>query len=197
VLLLVTVGLVLASLVLLVLGFVEDALGLIYVSMLCAGVAGLALVVFARLARRRAVALAGAGPAAGPAVAPTVMVPPGPPREAAPGPVEPATPGEDQPGEEDPLGQVHRPGGPDRDGGDDWGEEVVFPIPDYDDLRVNEILPLLTRLDTGELQEVRDREAAGKKRATILRRIDELVARRAARRRRGGPSPEGGGARRP
>ena len=42
-----------ASLVLLVLGFVQDALGFIYLSMLCAGVAALALFVFARLARRR------------------------------------------------------------------------------------------------------------------------------------------------
>ncbi|MBV9660115.1 MAG: hypothetical protein JO337_03050 [Acidimicrobiales bacterium] len=45
--------LVAASAVMLVLGFVRDALGYIYVSMVCAGVAGLALIVFVRLARRR------------------------------------------------------------------------------------------------------------------------------------------------
>ncbi len=57
-LLLVTVLLVLAGLVLLIVGFIQDTLGLIYVSIGCAAVAGVALIVFGRLSRRRAVRLA-------------------------------------------------------------------------------------------------------------------------------------------
>jgi hypothetical protein len=60
VLLLVTLGLILASGVLLIVGFVQDTLGFIYVSMLCAGVAGVTLFVFARLAKRRDDAVVGA-----------------------------------------------------------------------------------------------------------------------------------------
>jgi hypothetical protein len=60
VLLLVTLGLILASGVLLIVGFVQDTLGFIYVSMLCAGVAGVTLFLFARLAKRRDDALVGA-----------------------------------------------------------------------------------------------------------------------------------------
>ena len=48
------------------------------------------------------------------------------------------------------------------------------PIEDYDDLRVSEILPLLTELDGVELADVRRRESAGRARAMILNRIDEL-----------------------
>jgi len=55
------------------------------------------------------------------------------------------------------------------------GEEE-FPIADYDDLRVSEVVPLLPELDDDELEMVRDREEAGKARATILNRIDELLA---------------------
>ena len=50
-----------------------------------------------------------------------------------------------------------------------------FPIADYDDLRVNEIVPLLPELDPDELEIVRDREQAGKARASVLGRIDELL----------------------
>jgi hypothetical protein len=180
VLLLVTIGLVLASLGLLVLGFVQNALGLIYVSMLCAGVAGLALVVFARLARRRALALAGAGSVATPTVAPTLMVPPGPARDDAGELRNAEKPGNgDHPGDESTL-EPSRDVESEADWRDGRGEEVVFPIEDYDDLRVNDILPLLPQLDPDELREVRDREAAGKKRRTVLGRIDELAARLAA-----------------
>jgi hypothetical protein len=58
---------------------------------------------------------------------------------------------------------------------DDWGDEPIFPIEDYDLLRVAEILPLLRELDPDELEEVRDREEAGRARATILTRIDQLL----------------------
>ena len=52
-----------------------------------------------------------------------------------------------------------------------------FPIDRYDDLRVTEILPLLASLDSEDLKVVREEEAAGKARASILARIDGLLAR--------------------
>jgi hypothetical protein len=53
----------------------------------------------------------------------------------------------------------------------------AFPIDRYDELRVTEILPLLPSLDTEDLKMVREEEAAGKARASILARIDGLLAR--------------------
>jgi len=51
-----------------------------------------------------------------------------------------------------------------------------FPIADYDDLRVAEIVPLLPELDPEELKVVRERELSGKNRASVIARIDELVS---------------------
>ena len=214
-LLLVTLALVLASAVLLILGFVQDALGFIYLSMLCAGVAALALFVFARLARRRGAALAGAGLAGGTSPylvgseheeAPAVRVEPDATstREMAPVVAAPAALDGDESADElgdesaDELGDeepeesvlvaaapriaVPPPAETDPWSGDDlsqdWGDEIMFPIEDYDDLRVAEILPLLAQLEPDELQEVRDREVAGKARNTILDRIDDRLGRR-------------------
>jgi hypothetical protein len=52
-----------------------------------------------------------------------------------------------------------------------------FPIDRYDELRVTEILPLLGNLDSEDLKTVREEEAAGKARASILARIDGLLGR--------------------
>jgi hypothetical protein len=57
------------------------------------------------------------------------------------------------------------------------GAPQSFPIDRYDDLRVTEILPLLASLGTEDLKMVREEEAAGKARASILSRIDGLLAR--------------------
>jgi hypothetical protein len=57
------------------------------------------------------------------------------------------------------------------------GSHQAFPIDRYDELRVTEILPLLASLDTEDLKMVREEEAAGKARASILARIDGLLAR--------------------
>lgn len=54
---------------------------------------------------------------------------------------------------------------------------AVFPIADYDDLRVAQIVPLLSELDPDELEQVREREAAGRARSSILNRIDALLGR--------------------
>jgi hypothetical protein len=66
------------------------------------------------------------------------------------------------------------------DSGDDYGDISVvrdFPIDRYDELRVTEILPLLANLESEDLKMVREEEAAGKARASILTRIDGLLAR--------------------
>ncbi|MDQ3943972.1 MAG: hypothetical protein M3357_02210, partial [Actinomycetota bacterium] len=52
-----------------------------------------------------------------------------------------------------------------------------FPIDRYDQLRANEILPLLSELDSEDLKMVREEEAAGKARTSVLSRIDVLLAR--------------------
>jgi hypothetical protein len=57
---------------------------------------------------------------------------------------------------------------------DDDFEDDVFPIADYDELKVGEIMPLLPELDDDELDMVRDREARGQARAMIISRIDRL-----------------------
>lgn len=50
------------------------------------------------------------------------------------------------------------------------GQEL-FPIIDYDDLTVDQIVPLLDRLDAEDLAEVAHRERAGKARAGVLRHV--------------------------
>ncbi len=53
---------------------------------------------------------------------------------------------------------------------------TAFPIADYDELRVAEVLPLLPALGAAELATVRDHENRTKHRATVLARIEELAA---------------------
>jgi hypothetical protein len=66
------------------------------------------------------------------------------------------------------------------DSGSDYDDLSVgrdFPIDRYDELRVTEILPLLANLGSEDLKMVREEEAAGKARASILARIDGLLSR--------------------
>jgi hypothetical protein len=66
------------------------------------------------------------------------------------------------------------------DAGSDYDDLSVardFPIDRYDELRVTEILPLLANLGSEDLKMVREEEAAGKARASILARVDGLLAR--------------------
>ena len=65
------------------------------------------------------------------------------------------------------------------DGRDD--RHVAFPIADYDDLRLTEVLPLLPQLEPVELELVRQRELQGERRATLLNRIDALIGTGAPR----------------
>ncbi|MEA2974477.1 MAG: hypothetical protein QOG82_2935 [Actinomycetota bacterium] len=57
---------------------------------------------------------------------------------------------------------------------DDGGAAGDFPIDNYDNLRVGQILPQLRGLDDAQLADVRAYEAAGKSRSGILDRIDSL-----------------------
>ncbi|CAN5723228.1 hypothetical protein BH20ACT2_BH20ACT2_24680 [soil metagenome] len=57
-------------------------------------------------------------------------------------------------------------------GADDAG--VEFPIADYDDLKVSEILPLLPQLYTDELDVVEERERSTKARSTVLNALGDL-----------------------
>jgi hypothetical protein len=66
--------------------------------------------------------------------------------------------------------------------------QVEFPIDRYDELRVTEILPLLATLGADDLKMVREEEAGGKARASILSRIDGLLARDVGA---GRPAPAG------
>ena len=67
------------------------------------------------------------------------------------------------------------------DAGSDYDDVLRdFPIDRYDELRVTEILPLLASLGSEDLKMVREEEAAGKARASILARIDGLLGRGAA-----------------
>jgi hypothetical protein len=65
-------------------------------------------------------------------------------------------------------------------GGGGVSPRMEFPIDRYDQLRVTEILPLLTNLGAEDLKMVREEEAAGKARASILARIDGLLGRSGA-----------------
>lgn len=56
--------------------------------------------------------------------------------------------------------------------------DAAFPISDYDELLVTEIIPLLSSLDAPELEQVRAREQAGKARTSVLRRIDSELDER-------------------
>jgi hypothetical protein len=71
---------------------------------------------------------------------------------------------------------------------DDLSGVRGFPIDRYDELRVTEILPLLANLGSDDLKMVREEEAAGKARASILARIDGLLAREGGA-RRAAPTP--------
>jgi hypothetical protein len=74
-------------------------------------------------------------------------------------------------------------------GDDDWGsneawddDDVDFPIADYDDLTVAQILPLLPQLYADEIGVVEAREQGGKARPAILDKLAQL-------RRAGGDEP--------
>jgi hypothetical protein len=138
VLLLLTIALVVVGAVSLLIGFVNDQMFPIYLSIGCSVLAAVVLLVFSRLSRTRL------EPAARPATSGAATTAVRTQTAAAPSSFSAA-------------------------------DDDVFPIADYDDLRVSEILPLLPELDLDELETVREREESGRARASILRRLDELA----------------------
>ncbi len=57
----------------------------------------------------------------------------------------------------------------------DGEDDDYFPIEDYDDLKVAEILPLLPELELDELDMVREREESTKNRAGVLAKVDQQI----------------------
>jgi hypothetical protein len=165
--------LVLAAAVTLVIGLLNSGLGLIYVSIGCSVAAGIVLALAVVRSRPERAAAPAVGSERLRALeeeeAPTVTVVPtrGGKRRAA----EQAPAAEE---EEDAAV-----------GASDDGEGV-FPIADYDDLKVGEIVSLLPELDEDELEMVREREEGGKNRSTILTRVEALTGAEAAAASSGG-----------
>ena len=159
-LVLISFGLVLVATVLLVLGLVADSgLGLIYVSIACSLAAGIILVVATRVNRPRAETVS-TGPAPLPPPEAPVMTRPAPP---APAPMVDAAPADEDfaPATQAVATTVI---------------DDMFPIADYDDLTVGEIVPLLPKLYADEIDVVAEREEQGKARRQILARLEELAA---------------------
>jgi hypothetical protein len=145
--------LVIVAAVTLVIGLLTSGLPLVFISIACSAVAGVVLIVAVLRSRPRPVA-AGGGPA---------------PLTATAEPQWGGTPtavfaDDDEEAAPEPATAAFVP-----------ATAVDFPIEDYDDLRVGEIVPLLSELDVDELEAVRDHETAGKARASILTRVDVLL----------------------
>jgi hypothetical protein len=67
-----------------------------------------------------------------------------------------------------------------------------LPIADYDNLRVNEIIPALAGLDLDQLEAVAQHEETNKNRTTVLARIDDLMDELEAQEAGGAPAATGG-----
>jgi hypothetical protein len=164
VLVLISFGLVLLATVLLVLGLVADSgLGLIYLSIVFSLAAGVILLVATRVNRQSTEPVAtttGPAPLAPPPVpaAPVATTPP-------PAPVASDVDEESFAPSTEPTEAVSVAASDD---------DEMFPIADYDDLTVGEIMPLLPKLYADEIDVVIAREESGKSRRQIVARLEEL-----------------------
>jgi hypothetical protein len=156
VLVLISFGLVLVATVLLVLGLVASSgLGLIYVSIACSLAAGIILVVATRVNRPRT-----EGAPSGPAPLPPAEVPAPAPPTVRTVPAPAASPIDEEFAPTESVATV---------------SDEMFPIADYDDLTVGEIVPLLPKLYADEIEVVAAREQDGKARRQILAKLEELA----------------------
>jgi hypothetical protein len=146
-LLLLTIGLVIVGAIALVFGFASGDQLPIFISIACSLLAGGVLVLFSRMSRR-------ATPAAATASGPSALA-----DEPYPAPL---ADDEAEPTAAVPAASASASNGD-------------FPISGYESLTVAQILPKLDDLDLDELDQVAEREEAGKARATILKRIDQLA----------------------
>lgn len=173
-LVLVSFGLVLLATILLVVGLLnDDGLTLIYLSIAASATAAVVLYVAFRRARPKKDADAATAPAPlSEDIAPTpidettavaAVVAPEAPPVAAPEP-DPAPVAAVESSDDEWMADA------------DWEDDEVvdFPIADYDELTVGEIMPLLPQLYSDELDDVITREQAGKNRSTIIARLEEL-----------------------
>lgn len=158
--------LVLVATVLLVLGLlVTDGLTLIYVSIGISALAAILLVIAVRVSKPTA-----GGPAAPPEPEPGAE--PEPDREL----VAVATGAPAAETEPAPAGSWLASNDQWVAADDGWSSdaELEFPIADYDDLTVDEVVPLLPQLYSDELEVVAARERSGMNRRPILDRLAEL-----------------------
>jgi hypothetical protein len=190
VLVLLSFGLVLVATVLLVLGLlVGDGLGYIYLSIGLSALAAIVLLVAVRLTKPAVESKAGPAPLPEP-------LPETAPARAAAAERTAAKPADERRAavEAAPAGggtaTLTRP----RDEGEwlatdeEWEREhgepeaapddIEFPIADYDELTVAEIVPLLPQLFTDEIDVVESRERATKARTQVLNALQDLRAKR-------------------
>ncbi|HEX4992638.1 MAG TPA: hypothetical protein VFV45_05345, partial [Rubrobacteraceae bacterium] len=73
------------------------------------------------------------------------------------------------------TGAVGATAGATLEGAEQASEAAVFPIPDYDEMNVEEISKRLDGLSVEELQLVRDYEERNKRRETLLERMDRKI----------------------
>ncbi|MGK2949949.1 MAG: hypothetical protein ACSLFP_15360 [Acidimicrobiales bacterium] len=165
-LVLLSFALVLVATVLLVLGLLnDDGLTLIYISIGSSVAAAIVLMIALRLNRST--------PEVGGRVAEPLPEPDPEPALAPVGAAAPAAP--EAPAASTPSGGEWLASDQDAWSADDAeGEEVDFPIADYDDLTVGQILPLLPQLYTDEIDVVAERERSTKNRSAILDKLEEL-----------------------
>jgi hypothetical protein len=161
--------LVLAAAVTLVIGLLNSGLGLIYVSIGCSVAAGAVLALAVVRSRPERAAATQVGTERLRALeetqeTPAVTVVPARGRRGRRGAEEEAEPEEAEGRDLDLEGARASGNG-----------EAVFPIADYDELKVGEIVSLLPELDHDELEMVREREESGKNRSTILTRVEALT----------------------
>jgi hypothetical protein len=185
VLVLVSFGLVLLATILLVVGLLtDDGLTLIYLSIAASFTAAVVLYLAFRKARPKADAdLQPPAPIApeGADEEDLAAPPRHEPTAVTPAVTTPETEAVEEPEAEPVLVDAGAsPSADDWTADDDWADDgdfdVEFPIADYDDLTVAEIMPLLPQLYSDELGIVAERERTGKNRSTILARLDELAA---------------------
>lgn len=175
-LVLLSFALVLVATVLLVLGLLnDDGLTLIYLSIGSSVAAAIVLFVALRLNKPRPGDQKASAPAPLPEPVPAAVgastATAATTDEAAPTVVEPA-PAAASAGDDEWLAA-------DQDAWpatDEWqeGDEVEFPIADYDTLSVGQILPLLPQLYADEIDVVEERERSTKARPQVLAKLAEL-----------------------
>ena len=167
-LVLVSFALVLLALMLLILGVLSsDGLSLIYLSILCSLGAGVVLFLATRPKTGKSV------PKSAPGGTATGMAPP----LGMPGEMEPVSVVAGSNTMTTPVADPYSPasaGGTANATAQEQTEQPFFPIADYDDLTIAEILPLLKELYDDELETVQAHESLTKERLAVMTAIKDI-----------------------